>query len=92
MSNQYEPFVSKRQWKSRFSEYQFAEWRRKRSNLFVTVETIVPKMPEKLLKEPDDAQYHLNIAKLDEQLEKIKEEFKELVAEQHATRTLMKTG
>ena len=58
MSNQYEPFVSKRQWKSRFSEYQFAEWRRKRSNLFVTVETIVPKMPEKLLKEPEDSQYH----------------------------------
>jgi chromosome segregation ATPase len=49
-------------------------------------------MPKKILTEPDDSQYHLDNAKLDEQFEKVKEEFKDLVAEQHSTRALMKTG
>ena len=38
---------------SRFTEYQFAEWRRRRNNLFVTIETAVPEMPKKVLEEPD---------------------------------------
>ena len=66
MSHQYEPFKSRRTYNSRFIEYQQAEWRRRRNNLFVTEETQVPPMPKKVLEEPDDAQYHMKVAALDE--------------------------
>lgn len=49
-------------------------------------------MPKKLLEEPDDSKYHLEVARIDEQIEKLQEEFKELVAQQHEIRALMKTG
>ena len=81
MSHQYEPFTPKRVFNSRFSEYQFAEWKKRRNNLFVTIETVVPAMPKNKLQEPDDAKYHLEMAKQDEQIEKLQEEFKELIAE-----------
>jgi len=92
MSHQYEPFTSKRTFKSRFNEYQIATWRRRRNNVFVTAETVVPAMPKKLLEEPDDAQYHLSVAVFDEQIEELQETFEELKAEQHETRSIMKDG
>ena len=49
--------------------------------MFVTVETLVPALPKKPLEEPDDAKYHLDVARLDEQIEAQQEEFKGLVAE-----------
>ena len=58
-STQYLPFAPKRKFMSRFGEYQFAEWRFKRNDLYVTMDTIIPSMPKKLLEEPDDAKYHL---------------------------------
>ena len=92
MSNQYEPFTPKRTFQSRFGEYQFAEWRKRRNNVFVTIDTIVPPMPKKLLQEPDDSQYHLEVAGIDEQIDKLTEQFNDLVAEQHEARTSMKEG
>ena len=83
MSNQYEPYVKKKVFTSRYSEYRFAEWAKKRNNLFVTIETVVPPMPKKPLEEPDDAKYHLEVARIDEQIEKLQEDFKELIAEKH---------
>ena len=56
---QYTPFVSKRKFMSRFGEYQFGEWRFKRTEMYVTMDTIIPSMPKKLLEEPDDGKYHL---------------------------------
>ena len=81
MSNQYSPFKSRKTFNSRFGEYQFAEWRKRRNNLFVTIDTIVPPMPKKPLREPDDAQYHLEVAAIDEEIEKLQEDFKDKVAE-----------
>lgn len=75
MSNQYEEFKSKRTFNSHFQEYQFAEWRKHRNNLFVTVETKVPTMPKQPLVEPDDANYHLEVSKLDEQIEALQGNF-----------------
>ena len=66
MSEQYEPFVPRRQFNSRFAEYQFAAWRRRRNNTYVTVNTIIPDKPKKPLEEPDDAEYHLAVAEIDE--------------------------
>ena len=45
-------------------------------------------MPKKPLAEPDDTKYHLEVARLDEQIEALQEEFKGLVAnkaQMHAT-------
>jgi len=92
MGNQYEPFVPKRTFNSRFTEYQFAEWRRRKNNLFVTMDTIIPAMPKKPLEEPDDAAYHLEIASIDMKISELQDSFKDLVAEQHETRSLMKEG
>jgi len=69
MSHQYETFAARRMFNSRFQEYQFAEWRKRRNNLFVTVETEVPLMPKMPHEEPDDARYHLDVACIDEQIE-----------------------
>ena len=81
MSHQYTPFMPKRVFNSRFTEYQFGEWRRTKNNLFVTVETVVPAFPKKPLTEPDDAQYHLEVAAIDDQIGSLNEEAKDLMAE-----------
>jgi len=47
----------------------------------VTSETIVPEMPKKPLQEPDDSQYHLEVAAVNDEIEKLQDEFKDLVAE-----------
>lgn len=81
MSHQYTPFAPKRTFNSRFTEYQFAEWRKRKNNVFVTIETVTPPMPKKVLEEPDDAQYHLDVAHIDEEIEKLNEQFEELKSE-----------
>lgn len=58
----------------------------------MTVDTIVPPMPKKPLQEPDDAQYHLEVAAIDEEIEKLQDEFKDRMAEQHEARNSMKDG
>ena len=77
---------------SRFTEYQYGEWRRRRNNLFVTLETVVPDRPKKLLQEPDDAQYHLDVANIDEKIEGLQDELTDLKAEAHETRASMRDG
>jgi len=49
-------------------------------------------MPKKLLEEPDDSKYHLDVAGIDEQIELHQEEFKALVAEQAQMRAEMRQG
>jgi len=49
-------------------------------------------MPKKPLQEPDDAQYHLEVAAIDEEIEKLQDEFKDRMAEQHEARNSMKDG
>ena len=71
MSSQYKEFAPKRTFNSRFTEYQFGEWRRRRNNLFITVDTIVPEMPKKLHKEPEDTKYHIEVNKIDEEMESL---------------------
>ena len=47
----------------------------------MTIDTIIPHPPKKLIQEPDDAKYHLEIDKMAEKIEKLNEEFKEKKAE-----------
>ena len=89
---QYKPFESKRKWNSRFAEYQVAQWRFVKQNLYVTMDTIVPNMPKKPLEEPDDSKYHLQIAEIDEQIEQMNESFKEKKANKWEKRSKMVDG
>ena len=58
----------------------------------MTIDTIVPPMPKKPLREPDEAQYHLEVAGIDEEIDKLQEDFKDKVAEQHEAWTSMREG
>ena len=91
-SNQYTPFVTKRKYNSRYQEYQVAEWRFKKGNLYVTMDTIVPSMPKNPLKEPDDSKYHLEVSAIEDQIEKLNEEFKELKATRWSKKSEMVDG
>ena len=73
MVNQYEPFKLRRVYNSRQGEYLAAEWKRHRNNLFVTIDTIIPPMPDKILSEPDDAAYHMKVDKMNEEVDSLKE-------------------
>lgn len=87
MKTQYEPFKSSRTFRSRYQEYVVGEWRRQRNNLFVTMETIVPPVPKTLREEPDDSKYHLEVARMDAQIEELDGELQDLKAELHEKRT-----
>ena len=92
MNHQYEPFKHKRIYNSRYAEYMYAAWRQHRNKLFVTIDTIVPEKPKKMIEEPDDAKFHLKADQLNEQIEKLNEDFKERKADVHSKRSEMTDG
>ena len=94
MVNQYEPFKIRRVYKTRQAEYLTGEWRQHRNNLFVTIDTIIPPMPEanKILSEPDDAAYHMKVDKINEEIEMLKETIKDKKAEIQERKSKMMDG
>jgi|688.fasta_scaffold146734_3 chromosome segregation ATPase len=58
----------------------FGEWRRRYEypRVHVTHETIVPDKPKSMLSEPDDVAYHLKTAEIDEKIEVLNKEIKEI--------------
>lgn len=58
----------------------FGEFRRFRSRVYVTVDTVVPPMPKDILKEPDDISYHEKQQNIDEEIEKLNNIIKEQTA------------
>jgi hypothetical protein len=42
-------FVEKRKFKSKMEEYRHGDWRKGSGKTFVTLETVIPEKPEKLL-------------------------------------------
>ncbi len=94
MVNQYEPFKLKRVYKTRQGEYLAGEWRQHRNNLFVTIDTIVPPMPDdkKILVEPDDAAYHMKVDKINEEIEKLKDTVKDKRADLQEKKSSMMDG
>lgn len=45
--------------------------------MFVTIDTIVPPMPTKILEEPDETKYRLNYDALEEEIERLQAERKD---------------
>lgn len=62
-----------KKYKSKYQEYMIGEWRKYRTSIFVTPQTIVPDppSPKSLLQEPDDVAYHLKQVELDEKIEEL---------------------
>lgn len=58
----------------------FGEWRRRSDfpKLHVTFETIVPDKPKSMLSEPDDVAYHMKTVEIDDKIEVINKEIKEI--------------
>ena len=56
------------------------------------MDTIVPSMPKNPLKEPDDSKYHLEVSAIEDQIEKLNEEFKELKATRWSKKSEMIDG
>lgn len=81
MSNQYEPYKPKRNFVSKYAEFQFGEWRKRRNKLFVTMETIVPPMPTTILEEPDETKYLLEVEAVNEKISQLQD----LIKEKNAT-------
>ena len=51
-------FVEKRKFKSKWEEYRHGDWRNGSGKTFVTLETVIPETPEKLLKPPEEKAFH----------------------------------
>jgi hypothetical protein len=47
-------YVEKRKFKSKWEEYRHGDWRKGSGKTFVTLETEIPVMPEKLLLPPEE--------------------------------------
>jgi phenylalanyl-tRNA synthetase alpha subunit len=56
----------------------------------VTIDTAIPAMPNKVLAEPDDVDFHMSQVKLDEQIEECNEKLTELNKDFELTLTKLK--
>jgi len=51
-------FVEKKKFKSRWEEYRFGEWRKGAGKTFVTIDTVIPTLPEDPWVAPDETAFH----------------------------------
>jgi chromosome segregation ATPase len=60
----------------------FGEWRKRGTipKVHVTKDTIVPEKPKRILTEPDDVAYHMKIAEIDEKVEALNVDIKDINA------------
>ena len=47
-------YKEKRKFKSKWEEYRHGDWRKGSGKTFVTLETVIPEMPEKLMVPPEE--------------------------------------
>ena len=50
-------YKEKRKFKSKWEEYRHGDWRKGSGKTYVTLETVIPEMPAKLLQLPDEATF-----------------------------------
>ena len=56
-----------------------AEWRYKKSEINITKDTIIPKLPAKPLQEPSDAAYHAHQIECDEKIDGLYKDLNDFV-------------
>lgn len=66
-------FKEKRKFKSKWEEYRHGDWRKGSGKTFVTLETIIPEMPENdnQLKLPDENSFHKRQVEVEEKIKEI---------------------
>jgi hypothetical protein len=81
-------FVEKKKFKSKWEEYRHGEWRRGSGKTFVTLETVIPEQPEKLLQPPEEKTFHTKQKELETKIKEIntgldekKTQFDEILAQ-----------
>jgi hypothetical protein len=57
---QYTPYKPRREYRSKYAEFMAAEWRYQKNEINITADTIIPKLPDKPLQEPNDAEYQFH--------------------------------
>jgi len=50
-------YKEKRKFKSKWEEYRHGDWRKGSGKTYVTLETVIPEQPAKLLQLPDEATF-----------------------------------
>ena len=64
-------FKEKRKFKSKWEEYRHGDWRKQRSNTYVTLETVIPELPSKPLTPPDEETYKKKLKDLEDKIKDI---------------------
>ena len=82
LPKQYVPYRPTKVFASKYQEFTFGEWRRYQGNprVHVTQSTIVPDRPKHILTEPDDVAYHMKVAEIDEKIEGLNSDIKDIRA------------
>lgn len=64
-------FKETRKFKSKWEEYRYGDWRRQRSNTYVTLETVIPDMPAKPLQKPDEDAFQKKLKDIQDKIKEI---------------------
>lgn len=60
-----------RNFKNKWEEFKFGEWRKLRPSVYVTLETEIPDMPENVLERPNEDEYQKNLKQLEGKIKDI---------------------
>jgi hypothetical protein len=81
-----------RQFKTKSEEFHKGEWRQRQSNVYVTMETVIPEMPTEKFEKPNEAAFRKRLSELEEKvkairsgLEERKEKFQETLQKKQST-------
>lgn len=64
-------FKEKRKFKSKWEEYRHGDWRKGSGKTYVTLETVIPEMPAKLLQLPDEGPFRKKQVEIEEKIKEI---------------------
>lgn len=64
-------FKETKTFKSKWEEYRVGDWRKGAGKTFVTLETVIPAMPERLLEAPDEGQFHRKLLEIENKIKDI---------------------
>ena len=61
-------FVERKNFKKKKDEYYNGDWKKLRQKIFVTLETVIPEMPEQVVTAPDENAFHKKMAEISEKI------------------------
>lgn len=64
-------FKETRKFKSKWDEYKNGDWKKHRSNVYVTLETVIPEKPAKPLGPPDEDAYKKKLKDIEDKIKDI---------------------